>query len=156
MKRFQTAALFVALLVVAGLVGSLVAGIGSDRKAAPAPPEKSDVPAARTRPGERVRVEVLNASGISGLARQATRTLRDRGFDVVSFGNAKGSPGTPSVVIDRVGKQGVARSVADALQIADVRSRPDTALYVEVTVVLGRDWKGAAAVSGVDSGTVKE
>lgn len=147
MKRVQTAALFAALLVVAGLVGSLVAGIGGDRRPAPAGPAKADLPAAQSRPGERVRVEVLNASGISGLARQATRTLRDRGFDVVSFGNAKGAPGTPSVVIDRVGRNGPARSVADALEIGDVRSRPDTTLYVEVTVVLGRDWKGAAADS---------
>ena len=36
----------------------------------------------------RVRVEVLNAGGISGRAAEATAALRDAGFDVVLFGNA--------------------------------------------------------------------
>jgi len=36
----------------------------------------------------RIKVEVLNASGQRGLARRVTQYLRDRGFDVVSVGNA--------------------------------------------------------------------
>ena len=37
----------------------------------------------------RIRVEVLNAGGEPGMARMATDQLRDRGFDVVYFGNAE-------------------------------------------------------------------
>ncbi len=37
----------------------------------------------------RVRVEVLNAGGREDMARLATDHLRDRGFDVVYFGNAE-------------------------------------------------------------------
>src|SRR6185503_7191863 len=33
--------------------------------------------------GVRVRVQVINATNIRGLARRATQVLRDRGFDVV-------------------------------------------------------------------------
>jgi hypothetical protein len=116
--------------------------------------------------GGRVRVEVLNAAGRPNLARQATDALRDDGFDVVFFGNAaagaRGGPSTepaggasgepesePSVVIDRVGRIELARSVADALGIRAVKSEPDSNLYVDVSVRLVEDWtkpaRGAAA-----------
>src|SRR5256886_4424786 len=44
--------------------------------------------------GRRVTVEVLNASGRSGLARSGVRVLRQAGIDVVSFGNAPPAVGT--------------------------------------------------------------
>ena len=109
-------------------------------------------------PSERVRVEVLNAAGKPNLARQATDALRDDGFDVVFFGNASAAKGAastadapaepqPSVVLDRVGRIELARSVADALGIREVRSEPDTNLYVDVSVRLGEDWSKPAAVA---------
>lgn len=145
MKRFQTAALAATLLLVAGLVVSMALGLGPDAgsRAAAAPEEVPDVPAARTPPGERVRVEVLNAAGVPGLARVATRTLRERGFDVVYFGNARGFAPESTLVIDRVGRAETAREVAAALEVERVLSRPDSTLLLEVTVVIGRDWKGA-------------
>ena len=36
----------------------------------------------------RVRVEVLNAGGVPGMASRATDHLRESGFDVVYYGNA--------------------------------------------------------------------
>lgn len=145
MKRFQTAALAATLLLVAGLVVSMALGFGSGgtRDAPSAPEEVPDVPAARAAPGERVRVEVLNAAGVPGLARVATRTLRERGFDVVYFGNARGFSPETTLVIDRVGREETARDVAGALEVERVSSRPDSTLLLEVTVVIGRDWKGA-------------
>ncbi|HLM68823.1 MAG TPA: LytR C-terminal domain-containing protein, partial [Longimicrobium sp.] len=92
------------------------------------------------RPAGRVRVEVLNASGVPGLARRGTEVLRDGGYDVVSFGNAPGFAPDSSLVLDRVGRMELARSVADAVQIPRVYARPDSNVYVDVTVVLGRDW----------------
>ena len=76
-----------------------------------------DVPAASVPAGERVRVEVLNAAGIPGLARVVTRTLRERGFDVVYFGNARGFSPESTLVIDRVGREETAREVAGALEV---------------------------------------
>jgi len=90
----------------------------------------------------RVRVEVLNGSGVSGVAWDATRTLRDAGFDVVGFGNAGTYSDDPSVVMDRVGEMETARLVALSLGIAQVRSEPDSTLFVDVTVRLGPDWTG--------------
>lgn len=98
-------------------------------------------------PAERVRVEVLNGGGREGMARAATDVLRDGGFDVVFFGNAPSFGQDSSVVLDRVGRLDMARSVADALGIRQVRSQPDTNLYLDVTVVLGEEWSRAPAAS---------
>ena len=88
----------------------------------------------------RVRVEVLNGGGVSGRAGQATDALRDAGFDVVLFGNAGTFDQDSSVVLDRVGGLDAARAVADVLGIHNVRSELDSNLYLDVSVVLGRDW----------------
>lgn len=93
-------------------------------------------------PDARVRVEVLNGGGQSGAARRATEQLRDAGFDVVLLGNAERFDQDSSVVYDRVGRMKWAEAVAEALGIHNVESLPDTNLYVDVSVVLGRDWRG--------------
>ena len=91
--------------------------------------------------GERVRVEVYNAGGVSGMAREATGVLRDAGFDVVTFDNAAAfDPERESEVVDRVGRADMAEAVAATLGIDNVLSDPDPNLYVDVTVVLGREW----------------
>ncbi|HEX2188431.1 MAG TPA: LytR C-terminal domain-containing protein [Longimicrobiaceae bacterium] len=147
MRRLQAAALAATLLLVVGLVASMVLGLGSGAGSPrPSTPEEvPDVPAAEAPAGERVRVEVLNASGVPGLARAATRELRERGFDVVYFGNARGFSPESTLVIDRVGREETARAVAEALEAERVRSLPDSTLLLEVTVVVGRDWRGAPA-----------
>ncbi len=147
-SRLQTVGLFLTLLAGAALIGSLAWGLlggggpssfpRSDAPAEDAPPASS-VPA----PAGRVRVEVLNASGRPGLAREGTRILRDRGFDVVSFGNAEGFSPDTSLVLDRAGRIETARQVADAVGIRRVQARPDANLYLDATVVLGRDWNAA-------------
>ena len=92
-------------------------------------------------PTTRVRVEVLNAGGVAGLARDATEYLRDSGFDVVDYGNAGDFDADTSVVLDRVGRDETARAVADVLGINNVRSQPDSNLYVDVSVLLGSEWR---------------
>ena len=93
--------------------------------------------------GERVRIEVLNAGGVSGMAREATEVLREAGFDVVTFGNAAAFDSLrASEVVDRVGRSDIARAVATAIGIDNVQSDPDPNLFVEVTVLVGRDWVG--------------
>jgi hypothetical protein len=132
--------IFVTIVAVAVLVGSLAAGlVGGGRAVSPSIEAMSGAP--EPRPTERVRVQVLNASRRSGLAREATRELRDRGFDVLEFGNAPaGADSLRSVVLDRVGRVELARQVADAIRIGRVEARPDSNLMLDVTVILGRDW----------------
>jgi hypothetical protein len=140
--------LFLTLLAVAALIGSLAWGLlggrGGPSSSLPEPDAREAPPAASVpAPAARVRVEVLNASGRPGLAREGTRILRDAGFDVVSFGNAEGYSPDSSLVLDRAGRIETARRVADAVGIRRVQARPDANLYLDATVVLGRDWRSA-------------
>jgi hypothetical protein len=89
--------------------------------------------------GVRIRVQVLNTTGKQGLARRATRLLRDQGFDVVDMGN--GSPAMDTtVVLDRSGHPQWAASVAKVLEPATSRTERDSSRYLDVTVLLGRSW----------------
>ncbi len=121
------------LATVAIGVGILVAGSG----VAPLPV----VSDAQRGPIPGTRVQVLNAGGIAGSARDATEYLRDFGFDVVDYGNAGDFDADTSVVLDRVGRDETARAVADVLGINNVRSQPDSNLYVDVSVLLGSEWR---------------
>jgi hypothetical protein len=109
-------------------------------------------PGGSQRPGSagRVRVEVLNGGGVSGRAGEATDALRNAGFDVVLFGNAGTFDRDSSVVLDRLGGLEAARAVADVLGIRNVRSEPDSNLYLDVSVVLGREWTPVAERLGED------
>jgi hypothetical protein len=135
-SRVRLAVLIVSSLVVLILIGSLVQGLGSGRADPGESIRAEDVER------DRIRVEVLNASGIAGLARRGTERLRAHGFDVVYFGNAGGFGPDSSLVLDRMGNRAAAEAVAAALGLGLVQSVADTTLYVDVTVVLGRDWEG--------------
>jgi hypothetical protein len=89
--------------------------------------------------GERVRVQVLNATRTRGLARRATRHLRARGFDVVEVGTGREQRDS-TLVIDRSGRPAWAARVAAALGDAAVEARPDSTRYLDVTVLLGASW----------------
>ncbi len=96
----------------------------------------------------RIRVEVLNAGGESGMARLATDRLRDQGFDVVYFGNAETFDQDATVVLDRSGRLEAARAVGDVMGATSILSEPDSNLYLDVTVLLGREWTPETLDSG--------
>lgn len=122
---------------LAGLLGIIVVlsvlGGGGATPASSAPPRGKD----------RVEVQVLNAAGERNLALRVTEFLRHEGFDVVELGNAEMPRSATTVVIDRCGDPSAARRVAAALGVdpAQVVSKPDPGLYLDVTVVLGRDFR---------------
>src|SRR5688572_28456076 len=91
-------------------------------------------------PNTRVKVEIINATNTSGLARRVTRLLRDRGFDVVKYTTSRTLQDS-TVVLDRSSHPEWARLVGQALGGAKVEARPDTSRYVDVTVVLGTAWR---------------
>ncbi len=90
--------------------------------------------------GDHIVVEVLNGSGRHGLARVATRALRLAGFDVVYFGTVSDSVGLTQVLARR-GDSLAAVKVARVLGGGQARVRQDTLLRVDVTVLLGRDYR---------------
>jgi len=89
---------------------------------------------------DHIVVEVLNGSGRRGLARAATRVLRQAGFDVVYFGSAS-DPVRETLALARRGDSAVAAKVAAALGAHRVRLATDTLLRVDVTVLLGEDYQ---------------
>jgi len=109
----------------------------------PPPPKIPDDSTARAPNGVRVRVQVVNATTINGLARRATRWLRDRGFDVVEIGTTRDRLDS-SLVLDRSGHPDWARRAAKAMGGARVESRPDSSRYLDLTVLVGRSWRPPA------------
>jgi hypothetical protein len=92
-----------------------------------------------------VRVEVINTTKVHGLARRATRYLRDQGFDVVSEGTIA-APNDTTLVLDRTNHHEWAANIARTLSAAGgvpvrLETRPDSSHYVDVTVLLGAHWR---------------
>jgi hypothetical protein len=89
---------------------------------------------------DRIRVEVLNGTGTRGLARLGTGLLRDLGFDVVSSGNASERVDSTTVLV-RSGRMDWGQLAAKGLGGARVEARPDTSRYLDLTILLGPDWR---------------
>ena len=102
----------------------------------------SEAPQIMVPAGTRIKVEVLNATKVRGLARRATFFLRDRGFDVVSMGPSR-LESDSTIVLDRSGHPEWASLVAKALN-AKVQTRLDSSRYLDVTVLIGRNWRPPA------------
>ncbi len=132
--------------VVAAMGGTYLLTRSPVGAAAAVLPDSGAVPGAaaddssRAPHGVRVRVEVLNASRVRGLARRATMELRDRGFDVVAIGNS-GELRDSTLVLHRSGDEEWAYRVARAVGGATVELRPDSSRYVDVSVLLGATWR---------------
>jgi LytR cell envelope-related transcriptional attenuator len=90
--------------------------------------------------GQRITVEVLNATKVRGLARRAARALRDQGFDVVSTGTNHDQFDT-TVVLDRTGHRDWASLAAKAMGGGTVLVRPDSSREVDLTVLIGSTWR---------------
>ena len=131
-------------LVSFALLGIVLAGVIATRSAMhlrpQRPPTRAAPPDVNAPADTRVKVQVLNATTVRGLARRATMHLRDRGFDVVEIGTWNEQLDS-SVVLDRSGHPAWARRVADALGGARIEARPDSSRYLDVTVLLGRAWR---------------
>jgi hypothetical protein len=120
--------LLVAAATATALPARRVFGRGASRPEANAP---------------RVRVQVLNATRVRGLARRAMLYLRDQGFDVVEVGTTSALRDT-TLVLDRSRHPEWARNVATSLGMTRVETRPDTSRYLDVTVLIGSTWRPPA------------
>lgn len=148
--RLETAAIVLFALVLGAFAASTWmrhVGPRTPSPAAPAGDSLAHPPVERAR----IRVQVRNGSGIPGAAAEVTEFLREAGFDVVDFGNAEVSDEPRTVVIDRVGAPARAREVAAALRGVPIRSAVDTTLYLDVTVLVGRDAPGLLSGSDGES-----
>lgn len=139
MTRLRLAAVVLLLLVVLGAATYVLhardGGARSPLAVALSRPEGPRAPS-----DVRIRVQVLNTTKTRGLARRATRLLRDRGFDVVEMGNAGPTIDT-TLVLDRSGHPTWASTTAEILSPARAVARPDSSRYLDITVLIGRTWR---------------
>ncbi len=78
------------------------------------------------------------------MARAATRMLRRHGLDVVYYGNAEEAVDSTRVIVRR-GDPGRGRDVRQVLGAGRVVVEPDTLRRVDVSVILGPDFRPSVA-----------
>ncbi len=93
----------------------------------------------------RLIVEVLNGTQKQGAARTATRMLRSHGVDVVFLGNADSAAGLTRIIVRR-GDPERARTVAAVLRTGNVLVETDTFRRVDVSVILGEDFRPSRGI----------
>ncbi|MEO0072035.1 MAG: LytR C-terminal domain-containing protein [candidate division WOR-3 bacterium] len=101
----------------------------------------------------KIRLEIINCSGTPEMAKKAQSYLRKLGFDVYDIKNAKRTI-DKTTIIERVdSKLTNASEIADAISITkkttifslhkkilpEIKLHIDSTLYLEATVVLGKD-----------------
>jgi hypothetical protein len=91
-----------------------------------------------------VQAEVLNGAGRTGLARTGARMLREAGIDVVFFGNADTLVPVTRILVRRPGEGAAAEAVRRALDAGQVIEAIDTLRRVDVSVILGQDFRPRA------------
>ncbi|MCF7804574.1 MAG: LytR C-terminal domain-containing protein [Candidatus Marinimicrobia bacterium] len=103
-----------------------------------------------------VWVEVLNGNGVAGVAGNFTDYLREQGFDVQNTDNASNFNYQNTQVIARSDEQRKAIAVAQALQIdtSQVKIQPDPSLQLDVTVILGKDYKDLSVYKSIQQSNI--
>lgn len=88
-----------------------------------------------------VQVEVLNGIGEPKIAQKVTNLLRAGGFDVVEMGNYKTTGVEKTIVIGRTSNTSAPKEVATFLGLEQTKilQQPDKNLYLDATVVIGKD-----------------
>jgi hypothetical protein len=133
----RAAALVIAVLALAG---GVAVWRGARRTATPV---LAEAPRGIAPRDVRVRVEVINTTRTRGLGRRAMFALRDAGFDVVRL-TTDTLQRDSTLVLDRSAHPEWAQLVTRALGAGRVESRPDSSRYLDVSVLLGADWRPPA------------
>jgi len=91
----------------------------------------------------KIRVEVLNGCGRTGVAEKLTDYLRANGFDVVKLGNYRSFEIENSIVIGRNEKNQNAEKVAMSVGLGKeyVVQQINPEYLLDVTFILGKDYK---------------
>ena len=103
-------------------------------------------------PNQNIEVEVLNGCGVPYLAAQTTDFLRSKHFDVVFSGNARNQQYQHTLIILRNEKVESFIKIAnsfdiDYTDITHIQVTPDESLCLDVTVILGADYRKYAELT---------
>lgn len=88
---------------------------------------------------ESVRVEVLNGTGVSGLASKVGDMLEEREYEVVRVGNADHDEYGKTLIYDRKGRGDYAKEIAEILDVKEYKVERDDDSIADVTIILGED-----------------
>jgi hypothetical protein len=90
-----------------------------------------------------VQVDVLNGTGVSGVAQRMTSYVRSLGYDVVEMRNYKTPDVGETLVIDRSGNMEIARRIAADVGVPEknVLQQLNPDYFVTTSIVIGKDFK---------------
>ncbi|MCB1155928.1 MAG: LytR C-terminal domain-containing protein [Leptospiraceae bacterium] len=89
--------------------------------------------------GENARVEILNGTEVNGLAKKTKDLLNAHSIKVLSTENAWKSGIKRSIILDRSGKAGYSRRLAEILGIKKIKHLIRKESGLDVTILLGED-----------------
>lgn len=104
-------------------------------------------PQAFTVPGDHgpaLKVEVINTTGKTGLAKSGARLLRSAGIDVVNYFASSDAPLDSTRILVRRGTQATGDRIRTVLKVGRVLVQPDSTRLVDVSVQLGADFAARA------------
>ncbi len=89
-----------------------------------------------------IRIEILNGCGVAGVAGRVRVYLRERGYDVLSTGNAKGHFEKTLIIERKSSRNSNARRLARTLKCDEqfVTRFLDSLSSVSVTLIVGDDY----------------
>lgn len=88
-----------------------------------------------------IQLNVLNASGVPGIASKTRNHLRQLGFDVVEIGNYDILVDS-TIIIDRLGDRTSSYKLSKAIGLDEskIETVIDSSLYLRATLILGKDF----------------
>jgi LCP family protein required for cell wall assembly len=86
------------------------------------------------------RVEVLNGSGLTGVANEAASILKSEGFTIVSVSNADRFDYEKTTVIYKGDKMDDARKIAELVNGSQMQQQAVKSRGADITVIIGKDW----------------
>ena len=91
------------------------------------------------------RIEILNGTSVRRLAGKTAEVFRSFGYDIVTVSNADNQDYLKTIVYDRFGNEGAARSIADVIRCGNIQVgsyEGHTESIADFQIILGKDFNG--------------
>lgn len=88
----------------------------------------------------KVKIELLNGSGDKTLLTKATKALKEAGYNVYKTGTTTTTSKT-TIVNKTAISNDIAQDIKDILKVGNISSSTSSASTVDVTIVIGKDYK---------------
>ncbi|MDI6827224.1 MAG: LCP family protein [Armatimonadota bacterium] len=85
------------------------------------------------------KIEVLNGSGVKGVARKVAESLKQNGYEVTSVGNAPSFDYSTSEIVCRMRNDKAAHHVAAVTGISIIKYETNESADADLTIIIGKD-----------------